>query len=68
MSSNARNVGIIQSKMENGNQSSLALYSVKNMSIQGQEFSSMGHSGFFYWGGGGVLPIRVLSRKGKQPL
>lgn len=51
MSGNARNMGIIQSRMENGNQNSLTLYSSKNTSMQGQEFYSMGHSGFFWWWG-----------------
>lgn len=69
MSGNARNTGIIQSRMENGKQNSSTLSLAKNMSIQGQGFYSMGYMrGFFFGGGGGVFQNNILSGKGKQPL
>ena len=51
---NARNMGIIQSRMENGKQNSSTLSSAKNMPIQGQGFYSMGCTWVCWFCFGGV--------------
>lgn len=43
MSSNAMNMGIFQSRMENGKRNSSTLSSANNMPIQGQGVYSMGY-------------------------
>lgn len=67
MSSNAMNMGIFQSRMENGKRNSSTLSSANNMPIQGQGVYSMGYMHLVVVVQGRVSSpqSKVLSGKGK---
>lgn len=67
MSSNAMNMGIFRSRMENGKRNSSTLSSANNMPIQGQGVYSVGYMHFVavVEGGVGSSQSKVLSGKGK---
>lgn len=67
MSCNAMNMGIFQSRMENGKRNSSMLSSANNMPIQGQGVYSMGYMHLVVVVQGRVSSpqSKVLSGKGK---